>query len=551
MQEADALAHLTRAINVRAFRPGQWSAIDAALRGRDVLVLMPTGAGKSLCFQAVPLLTSKLCLVVSPLLSLQEDQVAALTARGVRARPKAENKETLAMLHSAASAGAPPPPLDVLYASPEAVGTPKLLQALGALGRCGHLALVAIDEAHCVSTWGHDFRPSYKLLGERLRPAVPTTPFMALTATATAEVAADLKASLGLRSPATVRAPLDRPELRYEVVLVDAMPMGRASAHQDLQGRLRGVHAGQSGLIYCTTQKACEGLAQVLCDAGVSAAAYHAGLSRAERAAAHESWLAGRLKVVCATVSFGMGVDKRDVRFVFHWALPLSLEAYVQEAGRAGRDGRPAVACIYFEAEDARLAEWMVHKSAANELVASRLAALRRVVDHCRAGSGCRRRRLLDHFGHTPAPTRADRCCDACARPAEVAAAAGRLIQAELAAAPSAGGGRGAAAEEEDEARRARGGRKRARGDPNDTGLVDSDDEGHAEAVAESDGIARAGIGRRGGAMTLVPPAARRGLPGSKAGLSARLARLEEQEEDEDERGAGGSAAARLRARMS
>ena len=549
-KEADALARLRSYYPaMRGFRPGQWRAITAALRGKDSLVLMPTGAGKSLCFQAVPLLTRQLVVVVSPLLSLQEDQVSALQARGVRARSlssahtPAENKQTLALLRDEAS----PPLLDLLYVSPEAIVSSKLLHALCGLAKRGGLALIAVDEAHCCSTWGHDFRPTYARFGREVREALPAgTPMMALTATATAEVARDLSEKLCLLSPTTVRVGMDRPEIRYEVVLSDALPR---PALDDLLRRLHGPHAGQSGLIYCATRETCESLADTLSKSGLSAAPYHAGMSTAARHAAQKAWRNDETRIVCATVAFGMGVDKRDVRFVVHWSVPLSFEAYAQESGRAARDGEAAVATIYYSEDAARLARWMLNKTAPNVVLERRLAALDAVVAHCRAGAGCRRRRLLEHFGEAsppeqPAGRRETACCDACARPDLVAAAVGRLVLSESASAGLTGG-------DEDEAKAARGGRKRARSDPHDTGLVDSEDEGHAEAIAESDnGIARAGGGWGGG---FVPAAKGRGKAAggkvSAAQLGARLTRLEEAEEDDEEE-SGASASARWRARL-
>ena len=547
LSEHDALTRLERYYpSMRSFRQGQWEAIAAALRGKDTLVLMPTGAGKSLCFQAVPLLTKKLAVVVSPLISLQEDQVASANARKIRARAlssvksKAENKETLAMLEAL------PPPLDLLYISPEGIINPKVLTALGALARANQLALIAVDEAHCVSSWGHDFRPSYLKLGGELRKALPISlPLMALTATATMQVARDLADKLTLRNPAMITLSMDRPELNYEVVLVDALPNNR-TALTDLLGRLRGAHKGQSGLIYCAKRDACESLAETLCGAGISAAPYHAGLSATARAAAQTAWLTGKTKVVCATVAFGMGVDKADCRFVFHWSVPHSFESYVQEAGRAARDGERASACIYYAEEDAGLARWLIKKTADAAVVDLRLSLFEKVVQHCKADKGCRRRRLLAHFGDelntaTPAAT----CCDSCARPEWVAAAAGRLTVYVTEMNQKAG-----ALRKDDvdaEAEDMRGGRKRAHTDPHDTGLVDPDDEGHSESIAGSNGLARAGAG---GMILVPPPPPRRvGQPKmSKAALKARLARLEEDEEDEEDEDGGGLS--RLKARL-
>lgn len=538
--QAAATAALRETFGIESFRPGQWDALNSALLGRDTLVALQTGGGKSLCYQLVPLvLRPGLALVVSPLLSLMEDQVRALRDRGVRARAlssaqsKESNRATLAALE------ANPPQLEILYCSPESVMSAKLLKALRKSASLGFLKLVAVDEAHCVSSWGHDFRPAYLKLGAKeggLRAALREVPFMALSATATAEVRADLIEKLALRSPTQVIGSFDRPEISFEVVLVDVMQQG--SSYSDLTGRLRGPHEGQSGLIYVATRDGCEDLAVSLRRDGFSVAAYHAGLSSSERLEVQQAWQHGRTRVVCATVAFGMGIDKSDCRFVFHWSVPTSFEAFLQEAGRAARDGKPASSVIYYDESSAGLRRFLLRKTTPAAVLDHRLRGFERVVGCCVAGKGCRRRMLLDHFGDKPSPRPVDTsipCCDVCQRPADVAAAAGRLELYALAAAS-----RSKAEVEEDEGAAARGGRKRSRDDPHDTGLVDGD---ASDDEPGDDGIARAG-------SSFQPVSAARVPKLSKAALGASLARLAEAEEEEEEASATVTAAAKLRAKL-
>lgn len=609
-------------------RPGQHEAIAAALSGRDCLVLLPTGAGKSLCFSALPRLAQGMVVVVSPLLALIDDQVASLVSRGYAARSlssaqsKDANKQTLALLEGEmASAGvcSQPLPIELLYCSPEAMSSGKLLGALAAVGRAGRLLCVAVDEAHCISSWGHDFRTSYLKLGGALRNALPrSTPLMALTATATRRVADDIVAQLRLRDPRVVRASSNRAEIFYEVVLSDTLGDGQ-TALSHLVHRLRTDErfTQQCGLVYCATREAtvtlgarpsthtalfvpccvCRCALSLTADAHtsdapspprlarsppplaargleenrLSARPYHAGLSMRERQETQQSWLEGSTRIICATVAFGMGVDKDCVRYVVHWGVPQSFEAFVQESGRAARDGKPATSVVYYDDQAASLARFMITKTTGqaregreegggssgssdgvDATLGRKLAALESVVEYCTAVSGCRRRRILAHFDEVPpaapssAAASAVRCCDACRSPKAVSEAAGTLATWRLSQRPSAGGGalRAEARQAEEEQKAAMGARKRVHGDKHDTGLIDGDDsdDEHARRRAEGNGMARAG------GNAIKPVAARKGPRLSKAALNSRLARLEaREEEDEDE---GPSAMARLRAKL-
>ena len=618
-------------LNVPMLRPGQHEAIAAALSGRDCLVLLPTGAGKSLCFSALPRLAQGMVVVVSPLLALIDDQVASLVSRGYAARSlssaqsKDANKQTLALLEGEmASAGvcSQPLPIELLYCSPEAMSSGKLLGALAAVGRAGRLLCVAVDEAHCISSWGHDFRTSYLKLGGALRNALPrSTPLMALTATATRRVADDIVAQLRLRDPRVVRASSNRAEIFYEVVLSDTLGDGQ-TALSHLVHRLRTDErfTQQCGLVYCATREAtvtlgarpsthtalfvpccvCRCALSLTADAHtsdapspprlarsppplaargleenhLSARPYHAGLSMRERQETQQSWLEGSTRIICATVAFGMGVDKDCVRYVVHWGVPQSFEAFVQESGRAARDGKPATSVVYYDDQAASLARFMITKTTGqaregreegggssgssgssdgvDAALGRKLAALESVVEYCTAVSGCRRRRILAHFDEVPpaapssAAASAVRCCDACRSPKAVSEAAGTLATWRLSQRPSAGGGalRAEARQAEEEQKAAMGARKRVHGDKHDTGLIDGDDsdDEHARRRAEGNGMARAG------GNAIKPVAARKGPRLSKAALNSRLARLEaREEEDEDE---GPSAMARLRAKL-
>jgi ATP-dependent DNA helicase RecQ len=324
------------------FRPGQEEAVAAAVGGRDVLVVMPTGAGKSLCYQLPALMRDDLTLVVSPLVSLMHDQVAALehVAPGraglVNAQQDAAtNRDVLARAASGE--------LRLLYVAPERFSSPGFLDAV----RQVSIGLFVVDEAHCVSQWGHDFRPDYFRLADAAR-WLNATAIVASTATATPQVAVDIVRRLGLRDPARVTTGFDRPNLSFAVV-----PCATTAAkHRAIVAALRDP-AARPAIVYSGTRAGTEALSALLHDElGVPAPAYHAGLPRAERADVQRRFMSGEVEVVVATNAFGMGIDKADVRTVAHDSVPASVEAYYQEAGRAGRDGRPARALLFAEPKD-------------------------------------------------------------------------------------------------------------------------------------------------------------------------------------------------------
>jgi ATP-dependent DNA helicase RecQ len=466
------LAHLGHP----SFRPGQRDAVQAALDGRDALIVMPTGGGKSLCYQLPGLASGRLTVVVSPLIALMADQCRRLASNGhpvvmvASGMGEERNRDALARVRDGRAR--------IVYCSPERFASTAFLEALAVRD----VDLMAIDEAHCVSEWGHDFRPDYLRLPraiERLgRPAV-----MACTATATAEVADEIAGRLGLRDPLVVRSGFDRPNISFDIVGFE----GKGSKARKLALLEHGLRQRENlpAIVYCGTRRDTEAVAEALRSAGVLAAAYHAGMEPDERASAQHRFMSGDAEVIVATNAFGMGIDKADVRSVWHWAIPTSVEAYYQEAGRAGRDGDPARAVLLAGRSDlGRLVRFNQQRSVEPQAIASYLEELRGLADAdgslvmdnprqdterirlaiaeragacavepapggrlhvrlmgrldlrraaaaCRVAkdrgwrayravetfsfsSSCRRRSLLDHFGDPRPGTPLGRCCDVC-----------------------------------------------------------------------------------------------------------------------------------------
>ncbi len=345
---SEARSALERHYGYREFRPGQREAIQAALTGRDALVVMPTGGGKSLCYQVPALVLPGLTLVVSPLISLMLDQVTALERRGIAAAlvnstlSSSEIEERLARAVNGE--------LKLLYLAPERFQSPAFQRAL----RRMDISLVAVDEAHCLSEWGHDFRPSYLRLRE-VWPRIGRPAILALTATATPEVRHDIVRGLALRRARIIVRGFDRPNLHWSVRREERLA-GKAVA---LISMLSGSE--EAAVVYASTRKMVEAATELLRGAGVSAASYHAGLPQARRTRVQEEWISGRVAVVVATNAFGMGIDKADVRRVIHFQMPGSLEAYYQEAGRAGRDGDDAECVLLHSYRDRFTHEFFVH----------------------------------------------------------------------------------------------------------------------------------------------------------------------------------------------
>jgi ATP-dependent DNA helicase RecQ len=381
-----ALAILRDVFGYPEFRGQQRKVIDSALAGRDSLVLMPTGGGKSLCFQIPALLREGTGLVVSPLIALMEDQVGALRELGLDA----------ALLNSTLTAGQQrgvierleSGELDLIYVAPERLMQPQTLE----LFRRQRISMIAIDEAHCVSQWGHDFRPEYLALGA-LADAFPDVPRMALTATATPPERQEIVERLALDDPEIFVASFDRPNIRYSV---QTKTDGRTQLKRFLEN-----HRGEAGIVYALTRKRVEETAAWLSKEGFDALPYHAGLSSETRAENQRRFVTDDAVVIVATIAFGMGIDKPDVRFVAHLDLPKSIESYYQETGRAGRDGEPAEAWMVYGLADVVQLRQLVEASEAGEdhkwHERHRLDAL---LGWCEA-TECRRRPLLRYFGDT------------------------------------------------------------------------------------------------------------------------------------------------------
>lgn len=382
------------------FRPGQEEAVRAALGGRDLLAVMPTGAGKSLCYQIPALLLPGVTVVVSPLISLMRDQVSALGQCGVRAAYI--NSSLTEGQTERAFANACRGMYRIVYVAPERLMTPRFLS----FSRRVRIAQVVVDEAHCVSQWGQDFRPGYLQIEPYLHELPVRPSVSAFTATATAAVRADIERLLALRDPVRVTTGFDRPNLYFEV----RSPRDKQAA---LLRFLR-EREGQSGIVYCATRDGVEETAALLCQNGIDAAAYHAGLSDVARMSAQERFVADDVRVIVATNAFGMGIDKSNVSFVVHMNMPKDLESYYQEAGRAGRDGEDAVCLLLFAKSDVRLCEYMIaHARAPGELdeetrrlvrarAKERLAQMTRYAQ----GESCLRAHILRYFG--------ERAPDAC-----------------------------------------------------------------------------------------------------------------------------------------
>lgn len=400
--EVDLPGLLKQAFGYAAFRPHQEEIIRESLAGRDVFALLPTGGGKSLCFQLPALVRPGLTVVISPLIALMKDQVDQLQANGIAATflnsslGEEERKARWRGLHSG--------DFKLLYISPERLmaGEGSIFDAL----RRWSVGLIAVDEAHCISEWGHDFRPEYRQLSA-LRDSLPDVPFMALTATATGRVRDDIIRQLHLHDPLVHVASFNRPNLTYRV-------LPKNQAYRQISDFIAG-RPKESGIIYCFSRAGAETLAQKLSRDGIRALPYHAGLSASERARNQEAFLRDETRLICATVAFGMGINKPNVRFVIHHDLPKNIEGYYQETGRAGRDGLPGECLLLFSAGDVtKQTGFIAEKTNPDEQRIAREQLQQ--ITHYAESAECRRAALLEYFGESyPQPNCGS--CDNCLSP--------------------------------------------------------------------------------------------------------------------------------------
>ena len=394
---------LSRYFGYTAFRKGQEEVVDCLLSGGDSLAIMPTGAGKSVCYQVPAIMLSGITIVISPLISLMKDQVNALVQQGIKAayinRSLTDSQYDRVLKNAAFGA------YKIIYVAPERLDSSDFTN----LCRKIKISMVAVDEAHCVSQWGQDFRPSYLKIAAFIASLAQRPTVGAFTATATEQVKADIKKLLELRKPLEVTTGFDRPNLYFDVIEAE-------NKNSYLKSFLT-EHRGQSGIIYCATRKGVEAVCEHLVKDGFSAVRYHAGLTDEERRGNQELFVYDQAQVMVATNAFGMGIDKSNVSFVIHYNMPQSLESYYQEAGRAGRDGSPAACILLFSNADIHTAKYLIlHAEENDELTPEERAAvqqadlkrLNRMVDYCKT-TACLRKNILSYFGEE-APSACGNC---------------------------------------------------------------------------------------------------------------------------------------------
>ncbi|KAL6331037.1 hypothetical protein AAG906_009465 [Vitis piasezkii] len=406
------------------FRGRQLEAIEAILSGRDCFCLMPTGGGKSMCYQIPALAKPGIVLVVCPLIALMVRKPSdGIEGKRIAAEFLSSTQTTKVRdkIHEDLQSGKPS--LRLLYVTPELIATPGFMSRLTKIHARGLLNLIAIDEAHCISSWGHDFRPSYRKLSS-LRNHLPDVPILALTATAVPKVQKDVIESLCLQNPLVLKSSFNRPNIYYEVRYKDLLD----DVYADLSKLLKSC-GNVCGIVYCLERTTCDELSAHLSKNGISSAAYHAGLNNKLRSSVLDDWISSKIQVVVATVAFGMGIDRKDVRIVCHFNIPKSMEAFYQESGRAGRDQLPSRSLLYYGIDDRKRMEFILSNAESKKLQSSSsqdgmskksLADFSHMVEYCE-GSSCRRKKILENFGEQVAASICRKSCDACKHPNLVA----------------------------------------------------------------------------------------------------------------------------------
>jgi len=399
----DIIQALEKHFGHSSFIAPQEDIIKDVLAGRDVFAILPTGGGKSLCYQLPALMLDGLVIVVSPLIALMKDQVDSLREKGIAAAyiNSALSPYEVQKIRSSLLEGG----IKILYVAPERLMLSEFLSFLAKL----KISLIAIDEAHCISEWGHDFRPAYRQL-KVLKDLFPKVPLMALTATAVPEVQADIIALLRLKDPAIYKSSFNRKNLAYHI-------RPKADAYSQLLLYLND-HKGESGIIYCFSQKSTQSLAEKLQKVGIRALPYHAGMDPGRRAEIQERFIKDDIDIVVATIAFGMGIDKPDIRFVIHYDLPKNMETYSQETGRAGRDGLQSDCILFFGYGDAKKIEYLIGQGNDEEQKRVSYAKLQDMVSFCEC-HGCRRKSLLQYFGEAYEEGNCGGCDNCCQAPRE------------------------------------------------------------------------------------------------------------------------------------
>ena len=399
MEEKVLYDKLQKHFGYSKFRPLQKDIIKNVLEGKDAVVLMPTGGGKSICYQLPSVILDGITLVVSPLIALMKDQVQSLRANGIEAvfiNSSLKSDEKKLIIEKIINKKA-----DILYISPETIFSGSFIEFLQSL----EINLIAVDEAHCVSSWGHDFRPKYKELS-RLKALFPNIPFIALTATADRAVRSDIGDMLAMNHPQTFISSFDRPNLSLAVL------PGLKKWEQILQ--IVNRYKNKSGIIYCSSRKATETIANKLKKAGFNAENYHAGMDSLSREQTQDQFIAGDIDIMCATVAFGMGIDKSDIRFVIHHNMPGNLESYYQEIGRAGRDGEPAETILFYSYRDVQTQMSFIDAIANEKYKKIQLEKLKRMQEYAESQI-CRRKVLLSYFSESQEEDCGN--CDVCKNP--------------------------------------------------------------------------------------------------------------------------------------